>query len=153
MDSKSTPPQRQPTPQPEPSSHPHPRMPSHKPRSICRNFVYHGVCREMTCPRAHVPHGDMLDLVSYLVERNDCPPELRSVKRLTPPNPGKCRRQLPSDRICRFFLPRPCPSREKCLRTHVSVANIYGSLVQPVKRAKPHEADVTPEIESVARSP
>ncbi|KAI9429368.1 hypothetical protein H4582DRAFT_275852 [Lactarius indigo] len=73
---------------PQPSSQSRPRVQSHKPRSICRNFVYHGVCRDMTCPRAHVPHSDMLDLVAYLVERDDFPPELRSVKqRLTPPNP------------------------------------------------------------------
>ncbi|KAH9039345.1 hypothetical protein EDB85DRAFT_1930079 [Lactarius pseudohatsudake] len=80
MDSNSTP--------PPPSSQSRPRVPSNKPRSICRNFVYHGVCRDTTCPRAHVPHSDMLDLVTYLTERNDFPPELHSVKqRLTPPNP------------------------------------------------------------------
>ncbi|KAH9074791.1 hypothetical protein EDB83DRAFT_1871476 [Lactarius deliciosus] len=149
MDPNSTPP-------PQPSSQSRPRVQSHKPRSICRNFVYHGVCKDTTCPRAHVPHSDMLDLVTYLMERNDFPPELRSVKqRLTPPNPSLCRGQLPSDRICRNFVPRPCPLRERCLRTHFSVANIYGSLLQPAKsqRAKPHEADVAPQLESDARSP
>jgi hypothetical protein len=34
------------------------------------------------------------------------------------------------------------------LAQHFSVANIYGSLVQPVKRVKSHEADVTPEVAS-----
>ena len=37
-----------------------------------------------------------LDLVGYLLERNDCPPELRSVKqRLTPPNPASSIPSLP----------------------------------------------------------
>ncbi|KAH9167348.1 hypothetical protein EDB89DRAFT_125920 [Lactarius sanguifluus] len=86
MDSNSAP--------PPPSSQSRPRVQSHKPRSICRNFIYHGVCRDTTCPRAHVPHSDMLDLVDYLMERNDFPPELRSVKqRLTPPNPVSVSRE------------------------------------------------------------
>lgn len=141
MDSNSTPPN-----QPPPQSSTHalpPRMPSHKPRSICRNFVYHGVCKDMNCPRAHVPHSDMLDLAGYLLERDDCPPELRSVRqRLKPSKSSACRKQLPSDRICRFFLPRPCPLRERCTRTHFSVTGIYFSLVQPVRRANPQEAGV-----------
>ncbi|KAF8273137.1 hypothetical protein EI94DRAFT_53785 [Lactarius quietus] len=153
MDSNSDPPQ--PPPQPS-NSHTHPQrnVPPHKPRSICRNFVYHGVCKDMSCPRAHVPHADMLDLVSYLLERNDCPPELRSVRqRLTPPKRGACRAQLPSDRICRYFLPVPCPSRGRCFRAHFSVASMYGSLQLPLKRAKTQEADVNPQVESEARSP
>ena len=37
-----------------------------------------------------------LDLVGYLLERNDCPPELRSVKqRLTTPNPASSIPSLP----------------------------------------------------------
>ncbi len=31
-----------------------------KPRAICRNFIYHGVCDYMPCPRAHVPHKNLV---------------------------------------------------------------------------------------------
>jgi hypothetical protein len=31
-----------------------------KPRSICRDFTYQGVCDNMQCPRAHVPHQNMV---------------------------------------------------------------------------------------------
>jgi hypothetical protein len=31
-----------------------------KPRAICRNFIYQGVCDNMQCPRAHVPYQNMV---------------------------------------------------------------------------------------------
>ena len=31
-----------------------------KPRAICRDFIYQGVCDNMQCPRAHVPYQNMV---------------------------------------------------------------------------------------------
>ncbi|KAH9073557.1 hypothetical protein EDB83DRAFT_2358384 [Lactarius deliciosus] len=119
-----------------PNSHPHRSMPVHRPWLICRNFVYGGVCKEMSCPRAHVPHRDMLDLLDYFITRRDFPAELRSArKQLRPPKLSLCRVSLPSDRICSAFIPRPCPWGMKCTRAHFSVDNVYRSLMWPVDRA------------------
>ncbi|KAH8998118.1 hypothetical protein EDB92DRAFT_1838077, partial [Lactarius akahatsu] len=132
-----------------PNSHPHPSRPVHRPYLICRNFVYGGVCKEISCPRAHVPYHDMLDLLDYLITRRDFPSELRSArKQLRPPKLDLCRNSLPSDRICFAFIPLPCSFGTRCTRTHFSVDNIYRSLMWPVDRAQPHEAAVTPQLGS-----
>ncbi len=46
----------------QPITHFYPTMPMplHRPRAICRDFVYNGMCREPHCLRAHVPHNDMV---------------------------------------------------------------------------------------------
>jgi len=31
-----------------------------KPRAVCRSFIYLGFCDNMQCPRAHVPHQNMV---------------------------------------------------------------------------------------------
>ncbi|KAH9055248.1 hypothetical protein EDB87DRAFT_1341975 [Lactarius vividus] len=130
-----------------PNSDPHPSTRVHRPWLICRNFVYGGVCKEISCPRAHVPHGDMLDLLDYLMTRRDFPPELRSArKQLRPPKLILCRTSLPSDRVCSAFMPYPCPRGMRCTRTHFSVGNIYRSLMWPVDRAQPREVAVTPQL-------
>ncbi|KAH8986696.1 hypothetical protein EDB92DRAFT_1878392 [Lactarius akahatsu] len=132
------------------NSHRHPRtQPVHQPWLICRNFVYRGVCKEISCPRAHVPHRDMLDLLDYLITRRDFPPELRSArKQLRPPKLILCRIPLPSDRICSAFIPRPCPLGMRCTRTHFSIDNIYRSLMWPADRAQPRDVAVAPPLES-----
>jgi hypothetical protein len=38
-----------------------------KPRAICRNFIYQGVCDNMQCPRAHVPYQNMVRSVVPMV--------------------------------------------------------------------------------------
>ncbi|KAH9980959.1 hypothetical protein BGW80DRAFT_301296 [Lactifluus volemus] len=102
-----------------------------KPRSICRNFVYRGVCGDKACPRAHVPYNDMVDLLAYLTERDDFPPELRFVtKRLTRPDLSRCRQQYSSDRICSYFLHGSCRLNERCPRAHLRSFQIYRSLLR-----------------------
>lgn len=102
--------------------------PLHHPRAICRKFVYTGICKEVSCPRAHVPHNDMLDLLHYLMQRRDFPPELRTAKGYLRHPTFVCRRPLPSDRICDCFFPLHC-TRRVCNRTHFSVDSIYRSLL------------------------
>lgn len=88
----------------------------------------------------------MLDLLHYLMERDDFPPELRSAREhLKPYKLNVYRCSLPSDRICRYFFPLPCPWGKRCTRTHISVNYIYRSLLWPVERAQPCEAAVTPQ--------
>ena len=76
-----------------------------KPNTICRNYIFWGHCGDWHCNRAHVPHHLMvrsafaqfcspsydpsqLDLFIYLLEQDDCPLELRSLRgRFTSPKP------------------------------------------------------------------
>ncbi|KAH9990989.1 hypothetical protein BJV74DRAFT_419934 [Russula compacta] len=106
-----------------------------KPRQICRNFIYGGVCDDKVCPRAHVPNNEMIDLFHYLLEREDCPMEVRFIRsRFTRPFPGRSRTLRPSDRICSSFLEcNGSCSSPKCRRAHLSPAQIYNSLLQPMK--------------------
>jgi len=109
--------------------------PAHaKPRSICRNFIFWGACRDMECLRAHVPHKDMLDLFDYLLQRDDCPSGLRLIRaRLTRPSPGMNRARRRSDQICPYFLNGFCRWRNNCFRAHLRSTQIYNSLSYPVK--------------------
>lgn len=104
-----------------------------KPRTICRNFIYNGVCDNMQCPRAHVPHHNMHSIFEFLLKRNDCPAEVRSIQPSSFSRPsGKRRQTLPSDYICFNFL-RGVPERMGCPRAHLSYFQIYNSLPRTVK--------------------
>ncbi|KAI0251905.1 hypothetical protein BJV78DRAFT_1207615 [Lactifluus subvellereus] len=139
-----------------PHSHPLPQRPGfvlpprpriHNKWSICRNFVYWGKCREEACPRAHVPYNDMIDLMEHLMERDDYPPELRSIKsRLTRPDFSRCRKSYSSDRICSSYLEGFCRSHERCPRAHLRPFDIYRSLV-PARLYRAQETAV-PRLES-----
>jgi hypothetical protein len=110
-----------------------------KPRCICRNFIFWGHCREVHCPRAHVPFNAMIDLFEYLLERDDCPMGLPSVRaRLTRPLTGGSRKGRLSDQICPDFLESDGYCEQSgCPRAHLSSIQIYSSLLPSAKPIEP----------------